>query len=107
MIKNLNKFLVAGVLILFGSAVVAAPGEKPEGGTFLPVVKAQDFFVLKAEKELVGAKVEIFSDEGELVTAHRVQKRKMIIDFGGMANGTYTIRLTKGDEMRTFSYNRK
>lgn len=107
MITNLNKFLVAGAMTLFSSAIVASPGEKPEGGTFLSVVKARDLFVLKAEKELVGAKVEIFSDEGELVTAHRVQKRKMIIDFGGVANGTYTIRLTKGDNIRSFTYSRE
>ena len=66
-----------------------------------------DLFVFRTQKKLLGAKVEIFSDEGELLTTHTVQKRKMIVDFRDATSGTYTIKVSKGELVREFQYTRK
>jgi len=103
--RNLNAFLVsffvAMALSLSGSAMMAGPSED-QGPIFSG--KEKDLFVFKTAKGSTDAKVEVFSDAGELVTAQTIQKRKIIIDFGGVAFGTYTIKVTKGDRVREFQY---
>ena len=69
--------------------------------------KYKDLFTLKADKELVGAQVEIYNSSGELITSNSLQKRKMIIDFGEAVFGTYTIRIVKGEESKEFKYVKK
>ena len=69
--------------------------------------KYKDLFTLKADKDLVGAQVEIYNSNGELITSNSLQKRKMIIDFGEAVFGTYTIRIVKGDELKEFKYVKK
>lgn len=69
--------------------------------------KYKDLFTLKADKDLIGAQVEIYNSSGELITTNSLQKRKMIIDFGEAVFGTYTIRIVKGDEEKEFKYVKK
>ena len=68
--------------------------------------KDKDLVVVKAEGDLEGAKVEVYRS-GELVTAQRMQGKKLIIDFGNTENGTYTIKLVKGDMVKEFQYVKK
>ncbi len=106
--RTLNAFLVsffvAVALPLSGSALMAGPSE--DQGLFF-IGKEKELFVFKTAKGQNDARVEIFSDTGELVTAQTTQKRKIIIDFGGVAFGTYTIRVTKGDTTEEFRYTKK
>lgn len=67
----------------------------------------ESLFVLKTNKELVGARVEVFYTNGSLVTAQRLAKKKMIIDFTDARLGVYTIRVTKGDKTKDFHYVKK
>jgi hypothetical protein len=69
--------------------------------------KYKNLFVFKAERKLIGAKVEVFSMNGDLVTAQRLHRRKMIIDFCDVKFGEYTIRITKGNEKQEFHYVKK
>jgi len=101
---NLKTFFVATVLLLSGSAIMAGPSEDQWnifGG------KDQNLFVMRTGKDFVGAKVEIYSSAGELVTTQITQKRKMFIDFGGATFGTYTIKVTKGEVVKEFSFKKK
>lgn len=91
-------------LSLTGSAVMAGSSED-QGLTFIG--KEKDLFVFRTAKGSDDAKVEVFSDAGELVTAQTIQKRKIIIDFGGVAFGTYTIKVTRGDTVQEFKYVKK
>lgn len=63
-----------------------------------------DVFIVKVEKEWVGAKVEVFSENGSLVTAQQIDSRKLMIDFSSTELGVYTIRLTKGDQVKEFLF---
>lgn len=63
-----------------------------------------NLFVVRADRKLRGAHVEILSATGEVITAQQIQKRKMIIDFKDVQLGTYTIRVSKGDRRQEFLY---
>ena len=93
---KLGKIIVMMTIVLTPALLQAKPGD-PEKGVF----------VVKTEKRLIGAKIEVFSEKGELITAQTMQKRKMIIDFGDTRNGSYTIKVTKGDVVEEFQYVKK
>ncbi len=97
------KFTLA-TLLLTSTAVFAE--NTPEK---IDVVSSRykNLFVFKAEKKFVGAIVEILSSNGEIVTAQRLQKRKMIIDFCDVKYGSYTIRVTKDKKVKEFQYVKK
>ena len=69
--------------------------------------KNKNLFTLKADKDLVGAQVEIYNSKGDLITAQSLQKRKMVIDFDEAHLGTYTIKVVKGEEEVEFLYVKK
>ena len=91
-------------LIFFSSAANAGTGNDE-----VNVVnsKFKNLFVFKTERKLKGAKVEVLSENGEVVTSHVLQKRKMIIDFCDVRYGTYTIRVTKGNNVKEYQYIKK
>src|SRR6187402_2081833 len=99
----LVKISIVG-LVFFSSAANAGTGNDE-----VNVVnsKFKNLFVFKTERKLVGAKVEVLSESGEIVTSHVLQKRKMIIDFCDVRFGTYTIRVTKGDNVKEYHYIKK
>jgi len=101
---NLKTFFVAMALLLSGSAIVAGPSEDQLG---IFSQGNDDLFVVRAGKDLLGAKVEIFSDTGEFVTAQIVNTKKLYIDFGSVTEGTYTIRVSKGNIVKEFSFEKK
>lgn len=69
--------------------------------------KYKNLFVFKAKKNFVGATVEIYSSNGEMITSQHLQKRKMIINFGDARYDTYTIRIAKGNNTQEFQYVKK
>jgi hypothetical protein len=99
----INMSIVA--LIFFSSTVVAGGLNNDE--ISLVGSKYKNLFVFKTERKLVGAKVEVLSENGEVVTSQVLQKRKMIIDFCDVRYGTYTIRVTKGESVKEYQYVKK
>lgn len=69
--------------------------------------KYKNLFVFKADKEYVGATVEVYYSNGDLVTTRKLEKRRMIIDFCDTKFGEYTIRVVKGDKKQEFYYVKK
>lgn len=95
----INVSIVA--LIFFSSTVVVgAPNDEVTSGGS----RYKNLFVFKTDKKLVGAKVEVLTENGQVVTSQVLQKRKMIIDFCGVRYGTYTIRVTKGENVQEYQY---
>ncbi|MBX2964648.1 MAG: hypothetical protein KF845_00780 [Cyclobacteriaceae bacterium] len=101
--KPLSKSLFV-LALLAASAAQAAPLE--EAVDVMPS-KYKNLFVFKAEKKLRGASVEVYYSNGDLVTTHQLEKRKMIIDFCDVKFGEYTIRIKKGNEVQEFHYVKK
>ena len=96
--KTLIKVLVAS-LILF-SLTVHANDETRAGISG----KDKSVFILKTTKKFVGAKVEVFKADGELIAYQNLERKKVVIDFRDVRLGTYTIRVTKGDESKEFLF---
>ena len=94
------------VALIFFSSTVAVAGT---GNDEINVVssKYKNLFVFKTERKLVGAKVEVLSENGDVVTTNVLQKRKMIIDFCDVKFGTYTIRVSKGNKVKEYHYVKK
>ena len=97
------KFTMAALLITSTASFAENTPEKIE----VVSSRYKNLFVLKAEKKFIGATVEILSSNGEVVTAQRLQKRKMIIDFCDVKYGAYTIRVTKDTKVKEFQYVKK
>lgn len=66
--------------------------------------KNKNLFVVKADKNLVGAKVEILKSNGSIVAGQILTKRRLVIDFNDVKLGAYTIRIVKGDQVQEFIY---
>lgn len=96
--------LILIVAVLTEVAVIAKdkPREVEPGA-----VKNKNLFVFKADKKLIGAKIEIVQPDGNIISEQLLMKRKMIIDFDNMKEEAYTIRLKKGDVVKEFQFKKK
>jgi len=96
------KTLITVVVAL--AIITSAQAAKPEEAIIIGQSKHKSLFVFKTQKKFLGATVEVYTSEGELLTTQNLQKRKMIIDFGSVTNDTYTIRVVKGNSIREYQY---
>jgi hypothetical protein len=96
---SLMVLLVMGVVL----STLASPVEEV---SVVPS-KYKNLFVFKIDKQYVGATVEVYYSNGDLVAAQKIKKRKMIIDFCDTKFGEYTIRVVKGDKKQEFYYVKK
>ncbi|MFN3839091.1 MAG: hypothetical protein ACK4RF_00155 [Cyclobacteriaceae bacterium] len=102
--------LLLAVSLLLASAMSLSAAVIPSNNDEVVDIvntKYKNLFVFRAERKLIGAKVEVYSMNGDLVTAQRLHRRKMIIDFCDVKFGEYTIRITKGEEKQEFYYVKK
>jgi len=90
--------------LFISSSVYASTAEAVE---VVEPSKQKNIFVLKTEKRLVGAQVEVYNSRGELIASQRLKKRKMVVDFGQAKFDTYTIRIIKGQARQEFKYIKK
>ena len=96
--KTLLAVVVALLIVTTGQAA------KPEDAIITSQKKTTSLFVYKTQRKFVGAMVEVYTSNGDLLTAQNIQKRKLIIDFGSALKDTYTIRVVKGNDIREFQY---
>ncbi len=93
-------------LVLTGTAQVTSANTNSDS-IEVKEVKEKNLFVFKADKKFLGASIEVFHANGKVVTAQILAKRKMIIDFSEVREGTYTIRVIKGKQTEEFQYIKK
>jgi hypothetical protein len=86
-------------------AATAMAGHNDEHERSNPRYK--NLFVFKTDKKFLGAKVEILSAEGNVITSQNLERRKVVIDFGDVRYGTYTIRVSKGNDRQEFLFVKK
>ena len=102
--KTVVKVVLFGALTVLLSYVAMAkePAKKWE-----PAGKGKNLIIYKADKKLVGGKVEIRSEDGKLIGEQVLQKRKLLIDFESMKLGSYVVRISKGEHITEFTYDKK
>jgi hypothetical protein len=100
--KTLVKifFLAALTVLLTMAAMAGEPDAKVKHGN----ERDKNLFVFKADRKLVGAKVEILQSNGSMIAEQILERRKLVIDFNEMKSGSYTIRVVKGIHVKEFSY---
>jgi hypothetical protein len=103
--KNMRRILLTSVAILMITTMVSAKMRGRGDGTGSG--KSKNLFVVKTDRKLVGAKVEVFYGDGGVVSSQTLHGRKMIIDFADVKEGEYTIRVSKGDTVKEFHYEKK
>ena len=103
--RTLIKIIFAGVLTVLLS--MAATAKEPVKKWEPAGSKNKNLIVYKADKKMIGGKVEILQANGVVLAEQILQKRKLLIDFNSMRLGEYTIRITKGDEVREFTFEKK
>jgi hypothetical protein len=96
-------FLAALTVLLSMAAMAGSPDVKTKVGHG----KDKGLFVFKADRKLVGAKVEVLQSNGSMIAEQILQRRKLVIDFNDMKNGSYTIRVVKGTQTKEFSYTKR
>jgi hypothetical protein len=104
--KKLIILLALALLFATAMNLSAAPAPAQEEVDVI-TTKYKNLFVFKADRKMLGARVEVYSATGNLVTAQRLHRRKMIIDFCDVKFGEYVIRIVKGDEKQEFYYVKK
>jgi hypothetical protein len=99
---NKPKILVLAIaLLVMALSLTASP---KNDGVSAVKSKHNSLLVLKTDKKFIGATIEVVSSRGEVITSQTLEKRKMFIDFKDVEQGSYTVRLTKGNEVREFNY---
>lgn len=95
-------------MVMLGVVMVMVMGVSPATAGSDPVEivpgKQKDVFVIKADKTFVGAKIEIFFSNGDVVTRQVLKKRKLVVDFSHVKTGEYVIRVSKDGLTEEFEY---
>lgn len=69
--------------------------------------KDKNLFVVKTDRKFRGANIEIFSSNGERVTVQQMTGKKVVIYFGDVEQGVYTIRVSKGETVKEFQFEKR
>lgn len=59
---------------------------------------------MKFSKEMIGATIEVTDEKGAVVFSQVVSNKKVLIDFYYNESGKYKVKITKDDNLETFSY---
>jgi hypothetical protein len=102
--RTILKIIVICVLSVL--LTIAAKANDTRGWEPKPA-KNKNLFVVKADKKFLGAKVEVLYGAGEVITEQKLLKRKIMIDFDDVRIGTYTVRITKGKDVKEYQYLKK
>lgn len=104
-------FLLIVLLSVLVSAAFAAPAtlvKKDKDTVTVASTHYRDLLILKADKEFMGATVQVYDASGTVVATSYIHKKKMIIDFYDIPYGSYTIEVIKNKQtIMTFSHVKK
>jgi hypothetical protein len=101
--KTLIKIIFLGLLSVLLTIAATAKTNDPVKQKHVSE-KDKGLFVFKADRELVGAKVEILRENGSVIAEQVLNRRKLVIDFNEIRSGSYTIRISKGEKIKEFNY---
>ena len=68
--------------------------------------RKRDIFYFKVCKEFIGACIEVFSPEGELLASDEITHQKALVDFFFEKPGDYKIVFKKNEEEKIFTYSK-
>lgn len=99
---NKPKILILAIALL---VMVLSTSAKPNNeGVSAIKSKHNSLLVLKTDRKFIGATVEVVSSRGSVITSQKLEKRKLFIDFRDVDQGSYTVRITKGNRVKEINY---
>jgi hypothetical protein len=98
--------LIIACTLMIGLSVDTFAKEKPKHPEVHVLSRRMDCFYFKIHKEMIGAQVEVFSENGQKLTEQTLTNRKNIIDFYNENPGRYIITIKKGDVQQSFDYHK-
>lgn len=102
-VKPIATLLIIGVL----SFPVTSFSHHEEVATEVVPSKHKNLFVMKLDRDMLGAKVEVFYSNGDLVSQQTISRRKVIIDFCDVKFGSYRIVVSKNEDKQEYFYLKK
>jgi hypothetical protein len=105
--KRIVILMALGLLLLATLSMAAPAPRLSHEAVDVVDTRHKNLFVFKTDRKYLGATVEVYSMSGDLVTAQRLLRRKMIIDFCDVKFGEYTIRIEKDGRKQEFRYLKK
>lgn len=99
---NKPKILILAIALLV--MVLSASASSNNEGVSAVKSKHNSLLVLKTGKKFIGATVEVVSSKGAVITSQKLEKRKLFIDFRAVEQGSYTVRITKGNRVKEINY---
>ncbi|MEQ8425723.1 MAG: hypothetical protein RIA63_13490 [Cyclobacteriaceae bacterium] len=103
------KTLSVILTLFFFSLTAGAFGTEPQSDSISVVESVQDdLYILKIDKDLVGAKVIVTCSNGEEVSKLTIKRKRIVIDFDEVKFGKYTISIVKdGVTVEEFNYHKQ
>lgn len=92
--------LLAFVLCLSTSAFA---GTSPNSNVSVLSMK-RDIFYFRVCPSLIGARIDVRDQEGQVIVSQEITHKKSIVDFYFEKPGQFTITITKGERQETFKY---
>ncbi|HEY9005900.1 hypothetical protein [Ohtaekwangia sp.] len=102
--KKLTVLSVA--VLLFASFNLFANDGKIGDGKISVLSKKRDIFYFKVSHEFIGATVQVFSADGQLLMTEEITRHKALIDFYYEKAGEYTIRIIKDNTEKNFNFSK-
>jgi hypothetical protein len=99
--KALNLFLC---FVFFASSGFSADPCKNEPISVLS--RKRDIFYFKVCKDFIGARIEVYSSEGELLVTDEITNPKVLVDFFFEKEGDYLIKFKKNEDEKSFTYSK-
>lgn len=92
-------------LILFLIVTIVSFGNGHKNTHHVHVRAARMHIVyMKLDREIVGATLEVYSEQGKLILTQILSERKILLDFDNQHGGIYKIKIIKGDEIEEMDY---
>ena len=103
-----NKRLMKTLKLTLAVLIITAAGAFAEGNNPQQMVRVlsvkRDIFYFKIGRSFIGGKLEVYSENGELIFSDKLTSHKAIVDFYFQDAGLYEIKIKKNDQEVSFGY---
>ncbi len=103
-IESLMKIVTTYLLVMM---VVFTTQALDEDVTAIIPGKSNHIVVFKTDRKFIGATVEVLDANGNPVVAQKLERRRMMVDFGLVRSGEYTILVKIEDDVLEYRYVKK
>jgi hypothetical protein len=103
----MKLFTIFALTLLITVPALASPKKNSNNTSAVRVLATKmDIFYFSVPKTMMGAKIEVYNETGELIATQIVTRHKTIVDFYNANPGHYTIIIKKDGNQESFNYSK-